>query len=134
MMLVSDGRDTYCLDELQPGRLARGVQLVAQRCYHRLITPARTLRGGEEEADFGLDLAGYIGRTDPRDLDSALPVSVQNELLKDPAVDACDVTAVRSVVAGAITWRLVISLTTTAGDVSLIVAASDVTVELLGIR
>ena len=133
-MLVSQGRDTYCLDALRPGRWATGVQLVAQRCYRRLITPERTLRGGEDEADFGLDLAGYIGRTDARDLDSMLPVKVRNEMLKDPAVDACEVTATRTVAGGAVSWRIVVAITTTAGDVELILAASDVTVELLGVR
>ncbi len=116
---VSFGRDTFCLDHLQPGRFARGVQLVAQRCYRRLITPAGTLRGGEDEADFGLDLAGFVGSTEDRDLKSMLPLRVKNELMKDPTVDS--VTAVAERTSGE-------------GDFDLLVAVDDVSVELLGVR
>lgn len=134
MGLVSEGRDTYCLDELRPGRWARGVQLVGQRCYRRLITPKGTLLGGEEEADFGLDLPGYVGSNQPAELDSMLPVMVRNELLKDPAVDAVSVTSSRTVSGGEVSWRLGIAIETTEGDVELIVAVSSVTVDLLGVR
>lgn len=131
MGTVDTGRDTYCLDELQPGRMARGKTLVAQRCYHRLITPSRTLRGGEEEADFGLDLAGYVGSVEAEDLEALLPVAVKNELLKDPAVDSVEVTATRVEAAGQVRWTLDIAIETTAGDVDLIVAVDAVSVELL---
>lgn len=134
MGLVADGRDTYCLDSLQPGRWARGTSLVAQRLYHRLSTPKGDLRGGEDEADFGVDLAGYVGQNDPRTLDTALPVRVKNELLKDPAVDVVKVTASRTVAGGEVAWQLTVQAETTAGDVELIVAVSSVTVELLGVR
>jgi len=132
-MLVSEGRDTYCLDSLSPGRLARGTALLAQRCYRRLITPAGTLRGGEDEASFGLDLAGFVGRTDPTAVDNMLPVVVRNELLKDPAVDAVTVTSSRTEAAGAVSWTLTIDVVGTDADVSLIVAVSDVDTELLGV-
>lgn len=134
MGLVTEGRDTYCLDALQPGRWARGTKLVAQRLYHRLTTPKGDLRGGEDEADFGTDLAAYVGANNARELDSALPVIVRNELAKDPAVDAVTVTGTRVVAGGEIAWRLVVQAETTAGDVELILAVSSVTVELLGVR
>lgn len=133
MGLVAEGKDTYCLDSLQPGRWARGKTLVGQRLYHRLITPKGALRGGEDEADFGFDLSEYVGQTDPRTLDTALPVRVKNELLKDPAVDAVSVTATRTVAGGEVAWRLTVQAETTEGDVELIVAVSSVTVELLGV-
>jgi len=130
------GRDTYCVDELKPGRYATGVQLVAQRCYHRLITPARLLGviGGEEEADFGLDLAGFVGSTESRDLPYALPVVVKNELEKDPTVDSVQVVATRTEGAGRVSWALTISVTSGAGPFDLLVAVDDVTTELLGVR
>lgn len=131
---VTFGRDTYCLDHLEPGRFARGVQLVAQRCYRRLITPAGTLRGGEEEADFGLDLAGFVGSTEARDLDSMLPVRVRNELMKDPTVDSVTVVAERTDAAGRVAYTMTISVQSSDGDFDLIVGVSSVTVELLGVR
>jgi hypothetical protein len=131
---VAFGRDTYCVDHLQPGMFARGVKLVAQRCYRRLITPAGTLRGGEEEADFGMDLAGFVGSTEDRDLSSMLPVRVRNELMKDPTVDSVTVVADRTEAAGKVSYTLTISVESGEGDFDLIVAVDEVTVELLGVN
>lgn len=131
---VSFGRDTYCVDHLQPGMYARGVKLVAQRCYRRLITPAGSLRGGEEEADFGLDLAGFIGSTEDRDLPSMLPVKVRNELMKDPTVDSVTVVAERSSAAGKVSYALTISVQSGEGDFDLLVSVDEIDVEMLGVR
>ena len=131
---LADARDIYCLDALQPGRVATGKDLLAQRLYHRLTTPAGTLRGGEDEASFGLDLAGYVGRTEERQLGSMLPVVVRNELLKDDAVAAVDVLAVRSEGAGLVTWTLTLTIDSAVGDLELVLAVSEVTVEILGVR
>lgn len=130
---LTEGTDTYCVDSLEPGRMATGVQLVAQRCYHRLITPRGMLRGGEEEADFGLDLAGFVGSTEDRVLESMLPVRVQNELLKDPTVDTVKVTANRVESAGTVSWELEIKVQSAAGPFDLLVAVDGVSVELLGV-
>lgn len=132
--LLSTGRDTYCLDAYAPGRTVTGAELLGQRCYHRLITPQGTLRGGEDEANFGLDVAGFVGRTDPTTVDSMLPVMVRNELLKDPTVDAVTVKGSRTEDAGLVSWVLTISVTGTDVEVDLIVAVSDVTVALLGMN
>lgn len=133
-LLLSEGLDTYCLDSLEPGRMATGVELVAQRCYHRLITPRGMLRGGEEEADFGMDLAGFIGSTEDSALESMLPVRVQNELLKDPTVDAVKVIANRTEIGGRVSWDLTVRVQSAAGPFDLILAVDDLTVEMLGIR
>lgn len=132
--LLADARDTSCLDALQPGRMASGKDLLVQRCYHRLTTPAGTLRGGEDEASFGLDLAGYVGRTEDRQLSSMLPVVVRNELLKDEAVDAVAVTAERTDAGGRVTWVLTLTIDSAVGELDLVLSVSDVTVELLGVR
>lgn len=133
MGTLAEGRDIYCRDSLVTGRYARGKELLAQRCYHRLSTPAGDLRGGEEEADFGLDLAGFVGRIEDAQLATMLPVMVRNELRKDPAVDAVDVAAARTVAGAEVSWTLTIDITSTDGDVSLIVAVDGVSVELLGV-
>ena len=132
---ILTGQDTWCLDALAPGRTARGRILVAQRLYRRLITPERTLLGGEEEADFGLDLAAYVGSNPGRELSSILPVKVRNELLKDPAVDAVTVTATNTSSGGAVSWSLVVvAELNTDEELELLVVVSDVSVELLGVR
>jgi hypothetical protein len=132
--LLTVGRDTYCLDTYEAGRTARGVRLVAQRCYHRLITPLGDLLGGDDEKNFGLDLSGFIGANDAREVDAMLPVKVRNELLKDPTVEAVTVTAERTENVGRITWTLTIKVVSGEGPFDLIVGVSDVTVELLGVR
>ena len=134
MGTIDQGRDTYCVDALAPGRWATGKQLAAQRYYHRLTTPTGTLRGGEEEADFGIDLAGYVGSTDPATLDAALPVRVQNELRKDPTVDAVDCAAARNEGGGEVSFTLTIDVSSTLGDVQLIVGVSAVSTQLLGVN
>lgn len=130
-LTLAESRDTYCVDEIKPGRLARGVQLLAQRCYHRLTTPPGTLRGGEEEADFGLDLAGFVGSTEDSALESMLPVRVQNELRKDPAIDSVKVDALRTENAKRVSWDLSIHIESVDGEVDLLLRVDEVTVQLL---
>lgn len=132
--LLADARDTHCLDSLEPGRMAMGKDLLVQRCYHRLTTPAGTLRGGEDEAGFGLDLAGYVGRTEDRQLASMLPVVVRNELLKDEAVASVTVTAERTEAVGQVSWRMTIDIDSEVGELELVLGVSEVTVEILGVR
>lgn len=131
---LDQGRDTYCFDALVPGRIATGLELVAQRLYHRLSTPAGSLRGGEEEADFGEDLSDYIGSIEESAIAPMLPVRVENILLRDPAVASVDVTANRVVTAGQVSWELTIAVVTTLGQITLIASVSDVSVDLLGVR
>jgi hypothetical protein len=128
------GRDTYCLDSLRPGRMARGKQLLAQRLYHRLITPrarsvaatSRRLRARPRRQDRVDEPAR------PR-LDA--PVQIENELAKDPEVDSVKVTATSSTNAGQVSWSITIAVTpNTVGPFDLVLAASAVTVELLGVR
>ena len=134
MGTVAEARDTYCLDSLRPGVYVTGVELVAQRCYRRLITPRGMLRGGEEEENFGLDLAGFVGSAAPATVDAMLPSVVRNELLKDSAVDDVTVTASRVEGGGLVSWTLSIEIATTDGDVTLIVGVSEVSVGLIGVR
>ena len=134
MGTVAEGRDTYCLTELVPGRMATGLELLAQRSFRRLSTPAGTLRGAEDESDFGRDLCGFIGSTDAAIVDAMLPAVVRNELRKDPEVDEVEVTASRTKEAGDVSWTLSIVITATTGDVELVVAASAVSLELLGVH
>ena len=133
MGLLADSIDTYCVDALVSTQLASGLQVYAQRQYHRLTTPSGTLLGGEEEADFGIDLSEYVGKLEAGVVDSALPVRAQNELAKDPETVSVSVTPTRTVSAGQVTWNLAIALVSTQGNVQIEIAVSSVTTQLLGI-
>jgi hypothetical protein len=132
--LLINGRDTYCLDALVPGRMATGLELVGQRLYHRISTPAGSLRGGEDEANFCEDLAAYVGSIEDAAVGPLLPARCENILLRDPAVISVDVVATRSAAAGQVSWGLTIAVSTTLGPVTLIVNVSAVSVDLLGVR
>jgi len=133
MGTVATAVDTYCLDSLISGRLVSGLELLGQRCYRRLSTPAGTLRGGEEEADFGRDLAEYVGSTSPAIVDAMLPVIARNELMKDPAVVTATCIPTRVEGGGQVSWTLAVSVQSTDGDLQLILSVSAVTVALLGV-
>lgn len=127
------GRDVYCLDSLRTGRWATGVRVVAQRCYHRLITRRGQLRGGEDEADFGYDVAGLVGHTNKSI--AAIQGEIRNELRKDPQVLDAAVTVTRTVAAnGSAAYAIEVDCTTDAGPFSLVLAVSDVTVQLVGLE
>jgi hypothetical protein len=133
-MTTDFGTDTLCLDSLRTGRRVTGVRRVAQRCYHRLITPRGMLRGGVDEGNFGLDLASLCGSAVTAELESAIGPRIRTELKKDPQVDTVDVDVVSTTVAGVVSWVITISATTAAGPFRLVVGVSDVTVELLGLE
>lgn len=80
------GVDMWCLGEIRSGRLARGKQVVVQALYNRTITPRGTLRGGEEESTYGLDLAGFVGAVGAVIAARALPLQLRTEWLKDDRV------------------------------------------------
>lgn len=130
------GQDVWCLDSMVTGRVARGVNVVAQACYRRLVTPRGTLRGGADEQNYGLDLAGLVGSLSTGDLVAQLPSRIRGELLKDDRV--ADVTAeVTATQEGGGRTSLVIRILVTLADeddeFTLTLGVNDVTVELLGL-
>lgn len=79
------GRDVLCIDSRQTGRYATGVALIAQRLYHRLITPPGSLRGSKKLRDFGLGIQRWIGQAVSRPVFLAsVPARIRAELRKDP--------------------------------------------------
>jgi hypothetical protein len=131
VMTTDFGQDTFCLDSRRTGRMARGVTLVAQRCYHRLITPRGQLRGGEDEANFGYDLGKLIGRSNLSD--SQIEGEIKNELSKEEAVESVAVMVTRSSGAVFVSYSIQVDCVTAEGPFSLVLAVSDVTVELVGL-
>lgn len=125
--------DTSCTDSLHPGRYVSGLQAYGEALYRRLTTPRGTLRGGEEEANYGIDLPGLIGSTDSVTLAAALPGIIRMELAKDERTIDVEVTVQRTVAGPASTYTITIVATSDLGVVTLRLFVSDVTTELLGL-
>lgn len=130
------GTDIWCVNGLQTGRFARGRALVAQALYRRLITPRGTLRGGPEEENYGIDLAGYCGQIGYANAIAAIPAVVRGELSKDDRVSEVSCEAASSTDStGMISLVLTITVRLVDEDETfdLTIGVSDVTVSLLGI-
>jgi hypothetical protein len=130
------GRDTYCYDRIYTGRLASGVELLAQAIYRRLTTPRGTLVDGDEGLVYGLDVSGFVGMVGTQSAVDALPGAVEAEVLKDDRISSVTVTA--SVVtdsAGLSTITIdILAVPVDEGETfTLSLSVSDVTVALLGV-
>lgn len=93
-MSTGYGSDIWTMGAVCQGRYARGRQLLLQACYNRLSTPRGTVRGGEEEAVYGLDLSEYVGAMEPRIAAAAFPSLISGELCKDDRVRSVRTTVV----------------------------------------
>lgn len=122
------------MDALRTGVLVSGPRLVAEASYRRLRTTRGMLRGGEDEANYGLDLADLIGSVATKSDAAALPGRVQAELLKDERVESVTVTVTSTVDGPATSWTVSVEGTTADGPFSLVLSVSEVTVDLLGIQ
>jgi hypothetical protein len=118
---------------MHTGRYVRGVKTVAQACYRRLITPRGALRGGEEEANYGLDLVGLLGGPVEVGDVAAMERAIAAELKKDQRVSGADVTITETEAGGDIAWTVAIQGYTAKGPFDLVLAVSGVTVELVGL-
>jgi hypothetical protein len=129
------GTDTSCTDSLRTGRLVSGARLVAEACYRRLSTPRGTLIGGEDEEDYGLDLADKIGSIATKADVAALPGQIEAELLKDDRLESVevDVTATWGT-SGAVSLVVVVAGQTGAGPFKLTLGVSQVSVDILGLQ
>lgn len=126
------GRDTMCLDSLRTGRSVSGVRRVAQNAYHRLTTPRGMLRGGADEGNFGLDVAGKVGAAVTKGMQQMLPQQIENELRKDPRID----TARASIVwdrntAGEVSAEISVEAQTALGPFELVLGVDAVSAKLL---
>jgi len=125
------GRDVWCEATVLTGRYATGLQLIAQNVIHRLSTPRGMLRGGEDEANYGVDLPGMIGSIVTPGQAAALPGQIQSELLKDSRIESVESTVTESTTGPATTWTVTVRVTTALGTFAL--AVDDVTVALVGL-
>lgn len=133
MSTVDYGRDVSCTDSIKTGRFVQGTRLVAEAAYRRLSTPRGRLRGGEEEANYGLDLSQFCGSTDPKGTAASLSGRIRSELLKDERIDSVDVDVFYTTDGPGTSFTINIEAQTGAGPFTLKILASTVTVALLGI-
>lgn len=132
-MATNFGKDTSCTDSLKTGRFVTGPRLVAEAVYRRLTTPRGMLRGGEEEADYGLDLTELIGSVSNRSDAAALPGRIENELRKDERIESVKVTVTETTQGVAKSFEVFVEATTSEGPFDLTLAVSDVTTALIGL-
>lgn len=133
-MATDFGKDVSCTTELHTGRYASGSRVVAEAAYRRLTTPRGMLRGGEDEANYGLDLTELIGSASTKADAAALPSRVKAELLKDERIISANVVVTPTREGATTTYLIAITAETTAGPFTLGVGVADVTVQLLGIE
>lgn len=127
------GRDLSCTTSLRTGRFVSGPRLVAEAAYRRLTTPRGMLRGGEEEANYGLDLTELVGSATGKEDAASLEGRIRNELVKDERIETVDVTVIASTKGPATSFAITVQAATADGPFTLRIQASELTVELLGI-
>jgi hypothetical protein len=129
------GRDIGCTTGLRTGTLVRGARLIGEAAYRRLTTRRGTLRGGRDEAEYGLFLPGVVGSTSPRLAAVSLPGRISTELLKDARIAEVDVDVQLGYLpAGAALFTVTIRARTAVGPFELVLRVSDVTTELVGLE
>lgn len=116
-MATGYGVEAWCDDRYTSGRYATGRMNVALALYRRLITPRGSLWSvdddTDEEANYGFDVSGYIGKVGTATAINALPGLVRGELLKDDRVR-----------------DVAVSITTTTGKDGLIALVLEINVVL----
>lgn len=127
------GRDISCLDGLSTARQATGAQLVAEAAYRRLITPRGTLHGGEDEANYGYDIADMIGAVSTAAHRAVVAAEVKNELLKDERLNSAEVSITSTSSGPSTSWVVSITGDTDAGPFDLVLAVSETNVQLLNL-
>lgn len=134
MTVLGLGRDTYCVDSLQPGRTASDAILVGQRFYHDLITPRGTLQGGEEEANFGQDIEELIGADAGAATEREIRSKCERAKANTEKILSMTVAITSATdAAGDVTHTVDVQATTAAGPFRLVLAINDVTVALVGL-
>ena len=117
-MSTDYGQDISCTSGLRTGRYASGARLVAEAYHRRLNTPRGTLRGGEEEANYGLDLAAEVGRAVTNGTTGSLPGRIENELRKDERTETVKVTVVATVDGPKTAYAVSVDAVTSIGPLS----------------
>jgi hypothetical protein len=135
-MSAGFGVEMYCLDGIRTGKVVRGRTALAQAIYRRLSTPRGTLRGGDEEAAYGLDLAGLVGRVSVGTAISALPGMIAAELSKEDRIISSLARVSQDASSnGLVSFTIEIDVIPEdeSGDFTLTIAVSAVSAKFLGV-
>jgi hypothetical protein len=132
-MAIDFGLDTSCTDELRTGTYAKGLRIVAEACYRRLITRRGTLMGGEEEAEFGLRVGDYLGSVTSTGEIAKVQGLIKQELLKDQRIDSVSVTVTEVEAGPERTWTIEVEAITGQGPFDLVLSVDDVTTKIVGL-
>lgn len=132
-MASSFGKDVSCTTSQRTGRMVSGLRLVAEAAYRRLTTPRGMLRGGEEEANYGIDLTELVGQGSSAAVVASLPGRIDAELRKDPRIEKADAEVIATVNGAETTYAITVRCTTAEGPFALQLEVDEVSVELLGI-
>lgn len=127
------GKDISCTTSIRTGRYVTGPRLVAEAIYRRLTTPRGMLRGGEEEANYGLDLTDLIGSVSTRADAAALPGRIRSEIEKDERIIDANVTVVETTEGVGKSFLVTIVAETNDGPFTLGLSADEVTVDILSL-
>lgn len=133
-MATNFGKDTSCTTSLRAGRYATGAKLVAEAAYRRLTTPRGMLRGGDDEANYGLDLTEMIGSSSVALDAAALGARIKSELLKDERLLNVKVEVVPAYGTVGAEFDITIYGETDAGPFDLQISVDEVSADLLGIQ
>ncbi len=130
------GKDTWAYDRIQTGRLASGIELVAQAIFRRLNTARGTLRDGDEGLVYGMDLLDFVGTVGTDAAVAVLPDAARAEVLKDDRVSRCEASAaVERSTDGLVSIILDLdcALVDENETFTLSIGVNDITVALLGV-
>jgi hypothetical protein len=130
---VDFGRDLSCTTSILTTRYSTGPRLVAEAIFRRFITPRGSLQGGEDEQNYGLDLANLIGSVSTPSAVASLPGQIEAECIKDERVISATATVTSTTSGPSTAWNIQINGKTGAGPFALVIGVSGVTASLLGI-
>ncbi len=92
------------------------------------------LRGGEAERNYGKDLSELIGSVAPKLAAASLPGQIKTELLKDERLESVAIVVKMVTEGPKVSFQIDIVGETAEGPFTLVLLASAVTIELLGIK
>ena len=132
--VVDLGKELSCTTSIRTGRFVTGARLVAEAAYRRITTPRGMLRGGEEEANYGIDILGMLGSVASTSQARAAEARIRSELTKDERITKVEVGVVRTVAGPATTFTVTIRATTDVGPFDLVLSVNEVTTAILNIK
>lgn len=135
MAAVDYGRDTSVTTGRRSGRIVSGLRLLGEAAFRRITTPRGMLRGGRDEANYGLDVCELLGSVDGEAGVKAMAGRIELELRKDQRFLRVDVSV--AIVEGDsadIEAEIDVAIVAAAGPFTLKLRVDEVTAEMVGFK